>query len=481
MADYVNKQQYAEQQLVDRDRFFINVLITALSDKTPDNWQEPWLRSYQNCIPQSISGHQYTGANVFFLWLSQMVNDYETPVYITREKAKQLGLKINPEAPVEYINKMNAIYYALDASQVKDLGLPMKLYASKYDKLPKEQKDLFRKVVYSCGWREYNICNTDIKEVLPELYEKIMDRFASKVTRDDSVSIKVKALDKMVAEQSWLCPIIEDRIAEAFYVRSEENPCIKVPKKSDMKSDELYYSTLVHEMIHSTKLVKNADGKPIRTVKPGNKQSYAREELVAEMGAAIVLCELGINPVLADHNKEYLKNWFHGLGAIPEDTLAPNPAFKKLQQQLTELSPERDLSPVLAALATEELSLGQALKSQGLSYDDITPMQQELLELQETERIQPTVHKVVYHQMTPESLTNEENKAQREFITSVAMDAIRAADEVFSKGLKMTLAEIREKGEVFVEEKEVDASKKQVEKKRPETAKSKKRTYTRRK
>lgn len=481
MAEFTNKQKFAEEQLAERDLFFLNLLIDALCGASQGDWEKPWLKAYSGNVPQSISGHQYRGMNALVLWLAAMVRNYTTPVYITRDKARKMGLKIKPDAPIEYITKtVCTAYYATDREAAKDAGLPTMISPSAYEKLSKEEQAFYNGAYRIMGWQEYNICNTNLQEVYPELYERILARFTTEAERDDSVRIKVASLDKMIAEQSWICPVIEDRMAEAFYACSATNPCIRLPKKADFVNDERYYGTLVHEMIHSTMVEPNFKGDPIRNVNHGDLSSYAREELVAEIGSAMVLCELGINPSLSRDNEQYLQHWFDHLGAMPVNVEIPNPSYVELLGLLDTVSPERDLSPVLQTLGTEELSLGQALRMHGLSYDIITPAVQELLERQETERIPPTVTVTRYAPMTKEALMSEEGQTVRTFLASVVADASHAADIVFSKGMKVELSEIREKGEEFVVEKEVDMSKKREPwKKKAET--TKKKGYSRRK
>ena len=476
MAEFVSKKDFAEEQLAGRDLFFLDLLIDALCGASQGAWDKPWLKS---CDPQSISGHKYQGSNQLFLSLVSQVRGYTVPVYITRDKARKMGLKIKPDAPVEFITKLVVSkYYAVNKEAAKAAGLPMMIIPSVYEKLTKEEQALYKGASRVMGWLVHNISNTDIQEVKPELYDQILTWFETGKERDDSVRIKVSALDKMVAEQSWLCPILEDRLGDAFCQWSD--PCIRLPQKADFVSDDRYYETLVHEMIHSTKLVTNDKGEPIREMVNGSTTSKAREELVAEIGSAIVLNELGIHATFSKDNMQYVQGWFTDLGAIPMQVEQPNPAYEDLLDLLKLASPDRDLSPVLYTLGTTDVSLGKALQIHGLSYDQITPVVQELLEEQESERNRPTVTVTKYTAMTKEALMSEEGQAPRAYLASVVADASRAVDIVFKKGLKVDLSEMREKGMAFDVETEVDMSKKPVPRQKKEET-PKKRSYSRRK
>jgi antirestriction protein ArdC len=78
-----------------------------------------------------------------------------------------------------------------------------------------------------------------------------------------------------------------------------------MPVYRDFTSTIAYYSTYIHELAHWT-------GHPSRCarslVAQFGSQAYAFEELVAELGAAMVCNELGINSEL-EHHAAYLDGW----------------------------------------------------------------------------------------------------------------------------------------------------------------------------
>ena len=67
---------------------------------------------------------------------------------------------------------------------------------------------------------------------------------------------------------------------------------------------ETYYSTLAHENVHATMHKSRCD----RSMK-----SYAAEELVAEIGAAILCEKLGISSEMRDDHIAYIKSWLKAL------------------------------------------------------------------------------------------------------------------------------------------------------------------------
>lgn len=75
---------------------------------------------------------------------------------------------------------------------------------------------------------------------------------------------------------------------------------------SDFKNPQGYYSVLFHELIHST----GAEKRLARTFgKTKNDPQYAKEELIAEMGAVFLCAESGILFRIIDNSAAYLKGW----------------------------------------------------------------------------------------------------------------------------------------------------------------------------
>ena len=104
--------------------------------------------------------------------------------------------------------------------------------------------------------------------------------------------------------------IIEEVGNRAFYSPSEDYICI--PSKEQFEHIEEYYSTAFHEMVHSTGHKKRLD-RLVNGAKFGNEK-YSKEELVAELGSAMLLNELGIETTETFENSTaYIQNWLQVL------------------------------------------------------------------------------------------------------------------------------------------------------------------------
>ncbi|MBT2758777.1 DUF1738 domain-containing protein [Mesobacillus foraminis] len=89
---------------------------------------------------------------------------------------------------------------------------------------------------------------------------------------------------------------------------------INCPPLKDFLKGEEYYSNLFHEMIHST-------GHKSRLARPGvttqnvafGDEVYSKEELVAEMGAAMLCGVAGIDNSTIENSASYIHSWLRSL------------------------------------------------------------------------------------------------------------------------------------------------------------------------
>lgn len=101
---------------------------------------------------------------------------------------------------------------------------------------------------------------------------------------------------------------------KAFHQGNELHARVCVPNKESFTSIEEYYSTLFHEMTHSTKFIMKRE----KASKKGDKK-YAYEELVAELGAWILRGITGIETPKTEQNSAvYLNSWIKTLKDNPK-------------------------------------------------------------------------------------------------------------------------------------------------------------------
>ena len=97
-------------------------------------------------------------------------------------------------------------------------------------------------------------------------------------------------------------------------VRYGPSPCYKIgpdvvenPNRSDFTSETDWASALAHELSHAT-------GHPSRLARPMDKDNYAREECIAELGSAFLCAHLGYSYNDAA-SPAYIEHWLKVLKA----------------------------------------------------------------------------------------------------------------------------------------------------------------------
>ena len=109
-------------------------------------------------------------------------------------------------------------------------------------------------------------------------------------------------------------PDVVHKEQRAFY--RIDTDTINMPKKKSFTSIESYYSTLYHELVHSTGAEKRLARKTLGDMVPFDTESYAMEELIAEMGSAFLCRCTDILPTEIKNAVSYLDNW---LGVFQKD------------------------------------------------------------------------------------------------------------------------------------------------------------------
>ncbi len=115
---------------------------------------------------------------------------------------------------------------------------------------------------------------------------------------------------------------------KAYYVPAEDT--ISVPAITDYNIKQEYYSTLFHEMIHSTGHKKrlNRPGVTDKAAAFGT-ETYSKEELVAEMGAAMLCGVAGIENHTIENSASYISSWIRQLKGDPKLAVTAASAAQK--------------------------------------------------------------------------------------------------------------------------------------------------------
>jgi len=105
-------------------------------------------------------------------------------------------------------------------------------------------------------------------------------------------------------------PIIHEKGDRAYFSPARDE--IHLPLRDQFVRAAEYYSTAFHESVHSTGHEKRLN-RLSKNTHFGN-EDYSKEELVAEVGAAILMNEVGIETKGSFRNSAgYIQNWLTAL------------------------------------------------------------------------------------------------------------------------------------------------------------------------
>jgi antirestriction protein ArdC len=101
----------------------------------------------------------------------------------------------------------------------------------------------------------------------------------------------------------------------AFYSPLEDK--VQVPHRESFRGGAEFYSTLFHEMTHSTGHKSRLNREGVVEGHAFGDELYAAEELIAEMGAAMLCGLAGVEQVTLGNSAAYIANWRKVLAADP--------------------------------------------------------------------------------------------------------------------------------------------------------------------
>ena len=104
----------------------------------------------------------------------------------------------------------------------------------------------------------------------------------------------------------------ENESSSAYYSPSKDE--VVVPNIRQFAIVEEYYSTAFHELTHSTMHEKRCDRKNENKMAAFGSEDYSREELVAEIGSAMLCNKAGLDSEKAFKNSVgYIQSWLKAL------------------------------------------------------------------------------------------------------------------------------------------------------------------------
>lgn len=269
------KEQKKSKQTFDLYQVITDQIIEAM-ERGVCPWKKPWKTI--GGFPRNIRGRHYRGINAFLLALQSDFNGWEQPLFLTFKQAKELGGKVRKGEKSTMV-----VFWKV---------LVPKEYLANPDACPPEEK----------RWmlRYYRVFNVAQVDGLPP-------RAVPQIEENDHSPIG--ACEEIVANMPN-APRISTGASRASYIPAFDR--VMIPALAAFDTAEAHYSVMFHELTHST-------GHDSRLSRQGafegnfGSEPYAKEELVAELGAAFLCARAGIAPATIEESAAYIAGWLKRL------------------------------------------------------------------------------------------------------------------------------------------------------------------------
>ena len=231
----------------------------------------PWRKPWRTLPPANlITKKPYRGINVFLLAFA----GYGSQFWLTFNQAKQLGGNVRRG---EHGTKI--VFWKCNTRETESA-----------DGEIEERKSAFL--------RYYTVFNLEQTEGLKALL-RLPPAFPI-----ESAEEIVKGMPN--------APAFEQD-SRAAYIPSRDT--VTMPSRAAFDSQAEYYSTLFHELTHSTGHPKRLGREGIEKIQPFGSEDYSKEELVAEMCSAMLCGVAGIEQATISNSAAYLRSWINRLKA----------------------------------------------------------------------------------------------------------------------------------------------------------------------
>lgn len=251
----------------------ITALILADLEAGVRPWTRPWMSGGATSRPLRHDGQPYHGVNVLTLWVRAARCGYVRPIWMTFRQALSLGgavRKGEKGAPVVY-------------------AAPVVAADDRDDQPGGRRGGRFLK--------RYTVFNLDQIEGLDDRYPP---------------PVRLAVAERIDhAERYFTATGAHIRAGGDIACYRPDADTVHMPAFETFLDREAYYAVLAHELVHWTGHSSRLD----RDLSLGRfgDEAYAREELVAELGAAFVCADLGLALEPRPDHAAYIASWLRVL------------------------------------------------------------------------------------------------------------------------------------------------------------------------
>lgn len=286
--------------------------IIAAIEAGAGKWEMPWHRvsTGSDAMPVNAArGNYYRGANVVILWMAQGAAGYPTAEWATYDQWKAIGAQVRRgehSTMITYSKRLDVKGKGGETGGDGDSG---------------EDSEGGRTIWFERAYNVFNAAQVDgyERKADPIAERPEPERFAAAESFIENTGAKIAHAG-----------------GRAFYSPGFDR--VQLPPHAAFKSSHGYYSTVLHELGHWT-------GHESRLARKFGArfgdETYAAEELVAELSAAFLCAELGISNEPRPDHTQYLASWLKVLKADKRAIFSAAAMASKAADYLASLQPEQ--------------------------------------------------------------------------------------------------------------------------------------------
>lgn len=243
-------------------------------------WRKPW-RGGAAFQPKSFASRKpYRGINVWLLGMAAQEKGYSSPYWITYKKAQTLGGQVRKGEK----STVAVFWKQLEREKVSDSG-----------KIEIERHFMLR------YYRLFNL------EQIDDLDENKLPADAIPDDTEETLDFTPIEYCEGIASNMPNKPAIEHSNERRAYYRPSSDT-VHLPNKEHFTAEPEYYSTMFHELAHSTGHETRLKRDHFKEAAFGSAD-YSKEELIAEFCACFLCGTAGIETATIDNSAAYIENW----------------------------------------------------------------------------------------------------------------------------------------------------------------------------
>lgn len=248
--------------------------LVAQIEAGADTWQMPWRMSAAAGMPHNATtGVPYRGGNIVALWLRQLERGYNSSKWATYRQWEGADRQVRKGEKGTHL-----IYWATKETVNDDGTVAKRMIPNSFVVFHIDQ------TVYTGEHPELAELEQEPTEFIPEAFDLLLAAVPA------TIAVGMPAYNRTL-----------DRVT--------------MPPRESFDTTGDHQSTLAHELIHWT----GHDSRLNRQFgQRFGDQAYAVEELVAELGAAMLCADHGVTPSARSDHAAYLAHW---IGVLREDPM----------------------------------------------------------------------------------------------------------------------------------------------------------------